>query len=453
MALDDIPSSTLTPPAPFPGERDPFLPLMMAKAITRSIDGWPRQVFEQAAWRPPFPGAVTFIMDPDALKVLFVEQASAFTQGAMFRRMMRPVWGEGILTSEGAKWRWQRHAGAPAFRPAQMHALAPSMSGVAEAALVRWRSSPRIDLPTEAARITFDVILDTMLSGGDDFDRDTASARIEAFTAQVGKMKLSYFFAPDAHHEDRLNPPTAAGEALRGDIAAMVRRRRAAPPRGDLLDLLLAARDPETGQAMDDEILRDNILGFIMAGHQTSSVALTWSLYLASAHEPTARRLRAEVAAVAGDQPIGPDHVENLVFTRQVIQEAMRLYPPAFQLYRICTRTTEVGGIAVRAGQRILIPIYALHRHRRWWRDPDAFDPDRFGPGQPMPDRHLYMPFGAGPRICLGAAFAMTELVVMLATLMRGATFTVAPGHRVWPRANLTILPEGGLPMDVVLRS
>ncbi|HEY3949555.1 cytochrome P450, partial [Phenylobacterium sp.] len=261
------------------------------------------------------------------------------------------------------------------------------------------------------------------------------------------------FYAPDRWHEGRDLPPAPGGESLRADVDAMLRRRRAAPPRGDIIDLLLAAHDPETGEAMDDETLRDNLLGFIVAGHATSSVALTWATYLAGAHAPTAARLRAEVAAVAGAGPIGPEHVEELVFTRQVVCETLRLYPPGFQLYRVCVREAVVGGHRFKPGDKVLIPVYALHRHRRFWRDPDVFDPDRFAPGEPMPDRHLYMPFGAGGRVCLGAAFAMTELVVILATLMRGADFSVKPGHRVWPGTAMEMLPRGGLPMRVTARA
>jgi cytochrome P450 len=440
------------PPAPFPGERDISILQQMIKGLTQPIEGWPRAVFEDLSWRPQFPGTPLFLMNPDAIRGVLADQAGCFSQGAMFRRMMRPVWGEGMFTSEGQAWRWQRHASAPAFRPAHMHALAPFMSRAAESALGRWGAESSINTYAEAALITFDVILDAVLSGGEDFDRMAARTRMAAFVAHVLKAKISYFLAPDAYHEGKVNSPGPQSAALRADIEGMIRRRRTAPPRGDLVDLLLAARDPETGQAMDDSLLRDNLLGFIMAGHETSAQALTWALYLASTHATTADRVRAEVAAVAGEGPIGADHVERLVFTRQVISEALRLYPSALQLYRVCVRPTEVAGVAMKVGQRIVIPVYALHRHRRYWRDPNVFDPDRFAPEAPPPDRHVYMPFGAGPRICLGAAFAMTELVVVLATLMRGANFVVAPGHRVWPDRGLTMRPKDGLPMIVKRR-
>lgn len=421
--------------------------------MSRPLDAWPRAVFEELSYRSPAPGGPLFLMDPDAIRAVFVDEADAFTQGAMFRRIMRPVWGNGILTSEGHAWRWQRRASAPAFRPAHMHALAPLMSQAAQAALDRWGSNAQVEFSEEAAKMTFDAILDAALSGGEDFERASARSRITAFLSNQLTPRLSYFFAPDRWHEGRSLPAAPGAGSLRADVEGMIRRRRNAPQRGDLVDLLLDAHDPETGQAMDDATLRDNLLGFIVAGHQTSSVALTWSVYLASAHAPTAERLRAEVAEVAGDAQIGSEHVERLVFTRQVVSEALRLYPPAFQLYRVCKRKVVISGHRFRPGDKVLIPIYALHRHRRWWRDPDVFDPDRFASGEPLPDRHLYMPFGAGGRVCLGAAFATTELVVMLATLMRGATFTVDPSHRVWPGTAMEMLPRGGLPMRVEARA
>ncbi|MBL8773276.1 MAG: cytochrome P450 [Phenylobacterium sp.] len=441
------------PPAPSPGERD--LPPLRAllTSISRPLEGWPRAIYEQRVWRPPVPGLPVFIMDPDALGAIFGEKAAAFPQGALWRRMMRPVWGDGLVTSEGAAWRWQRRATAPAFRPAHMHALAPVMVRAGEAALERWTRQGRIDLAQECGRITLDVLLDAVLSGGEDFDREELRGLAERFVAQVLKTRLSYFFAPDAFHEGRMSPEAPEGARLRAGVDAMIRRRRAEPPRGDLVDLLLGARDPETGREMGDDILRDNLLGFIVAGHETTATALCWPVWLASIHEPTRRRLRAEVEAVAGDGAIRPEHVERLVFARQVVSESLRLYPVNHLLTRVCVETTEVGGMRVKAGERILAPVYALHRHRLWWREPDRFDPDRFAPDAEPPDRHVYMPFGAGPRICLGAAFAMTELTVLLATFVRGADFTPDPGHRVWPVAeNSVVRPEGGLPMTVVRR-
>jgi len=440
-------AALLHPPRPEPFAS--ILPWRILPAAMRNpIAAWPRALFEGTSWRPPFPGAPVFLTDPAAIRAAMVEHAEDFRHGDLWRRVMHPAWGEGLVAAEGAERRWQRRAAAPAFRAAQMAALAPRMRAAAEAALARWRSAAQpLDIAAETGRIAFDIILDTVLSGGEDFERTETEARVGAFLNQLEYRRLSYLLLPDRAHRGKVNKPAPEAALLRADVDRMIARRRAAAPRGDLVDLLLDATDPETGRPMDDGLLRDNLLGFILAGHETSAVTLGWALWLAAAHAPTARRLRAEVETVTGGGPVEPRHLEGLAFTRQVIQETLRLYPPGYQLTRVCTRDTQVNGRRIRAGTRILIPVYALHRHRGHWRDPDAFDPDRFAPGVPVPDRHLYMPFGAGPRVCLGAAFAMTELVVALATLVRAARFT--PLSAPFPIAGTSIRPDGGLPMRV----
>ena len=447
-------AKAFVPPGPRPLPRDPSLLSTLRLSFRNSIEAWPRAVYEQRVYKPPMPGLPLLVMDPALIRAIFVEQSDCFTQGDLFRRMLGPIWGRGLATAEGADWRWQRRAAAPAFRPAGVASLAPRMRGVAEAALDRWSragESAVHDIAQETAQITFDIILDAMLSGGEDLDRTTARGRIEALVDQLRPIWASYYFAPDKFHRGRQNAETAETRALKEDVQRMIQRRRHAPSRGDLVDLLMSAADPETGRAMDDETLRDNLLGFIVAGHETSAVALAWALYLVSEDGRSLDRVRAEVAEVTGGQPIEAEHVLRLGFTRQVVQEAMRLYPPAHSLIRVCTKKTKVGEYTIRPGGRIVIPVYALHRHRLWWRDPDVFDPDRFAPSEPQPDRHLYMPFGAGPRICIGAAFAMTELVVLLATLVRHANFSLMPGHPVWPLAGLALTPRDGLPMHVWL--
>jgi cytochrome P450 len=236
-------------------------------------------------------------------------------------------------------------------------------------------------------------------------------------------------------------------------VDRMVARRRAQARRDDLVDLLMQAQDPETGRRMDDDLLRDNLLTFIGAGHETTALALTWSLYLLGSHPPTAARVRAEVAGVAGEASITHEHVERLAFTRQVIHEAMRLFPSLPLMSRMCGEDTEAGGLAVKKGTFIFIPIYAIHRHRRLWRDPDVFDPDRFGAEESAArHRFAYLPFGGGPRVCIGQTFAMIEAVAILATLVRGAALEPDPGHRIRPMVRVSMRPQGGMPMTLRLR-
>lgn len=443
------------PPGPGIRPRDPSPLKALRLALRGTIEAWPNAVYEQRVYVARFPGTPIMLMDPELIRAVLVEQADEFPHGALFQRIIRPIWGRGLLMAEGADWRWQRRAAAPPFRPAALAGLAPRIRALAEDALAAWRGAPgdQRDMAEEAARITLNVILETMLSGGEDFDRSGARDRIVPAIASISRMRLSYFLAPDRFHRARPSPDSADLRQLRSDVDRMIARRRTAPARGDLLDLLMAAIDPETGRAMDDETLRDNLLGFILAGFGTTAMALTWSLYLLSQHPPSVARLRAEVDSVTGGEPVGPEHLNRLVFTRQVINETLRLYPSAHSMTRVCSRTTRIGDLTVRAGQRVIIPIYALHRHRLWWQDPGRFDPDRFAPDAPPPNRHVYMPFGAGPHICIGAAFAMLELAVILATWMRAADFTLAPGHDVWPVATLGLESRGGMPMAVAVRS
>jgi cytochrome P450 len=241
--------------------------------------------------------------------------------------------------------------------------------------------------------------------------------------------------------------------SLKAMVDRMVAARRAGATRDDLVEMLMQAKDPETGRQMDDVLLRDNLLTFIGAGHETTALALTWSLYLLGAHPPTAARVRAEIAEVAGEDRITDAHVERLTFTRQVVLEAMRLYPSLPLMSRMCAQDVEAGGLKVTKGTFVFIPIYAIHRHRLLWDQPDVFDPDRFSPERSAGrHRFSYLPFGAGPRVCIGQAFAQTETVAILATLMRGAVLEPDPGHRVRPLMRVSMRPQGGMPMTLRLR-
>jgi len=458
-------SETLTaefafiPPAPKPPPREQLFESPF-RWLDNAIEAWPDAVYEQAFYQPPWPGTPLLVCDPKAVRAILLDQVGVFPRHEVIRRMFGPVWGKGLFTAEDMAWRWQRQAAAPAFRPDKVLAMVPAMTAAAEAALERWRKAgdgARIDLSTEMMRTTFDVILETALSGGEDFgDLDEASRQITAFLDDVGRVRAIDFLPwPDVLRGSPDNRGGAATRYVRRRVGAMVARRRAKPTRkGDLVDLLLSASDPETGEAMDDIVLRDNLIGFIAAGHDTTATALTWALYLAFAHPPTEARLLEEVRAVAGEAPIGPDHIERLVFTKQVLQEAMRLYPPAaLVVTRAPTRDIEVEGLRIRKGQMVSIPIYALHRHRAYWTNPDGFDPDRFAPEAGLDkQRFLYMPFGAGPRVCIGATFATIEMTAVLATLVRAARLEHDPSHKVRPMVRASLKPEGGMPMTVRTR-
>jgi cytochrome P450 len=237
----------------------------------------------------------------------------------------------------------------------------------------------------------------------------------------------------------------------RAAVARLIARRRMeAAPREDILARLLKARHPDTGEPMADDLLIDNLATFLAAGHETTGKALTWTLYILARAPEWQERVRREIAAVAGNGPLAPDHIAKLELTQRVLKEAMRLYPPAPVLSRITTDWTTFGNHRVAPGTFIIIPVYAVHRHLKLWQDPDRFDPDRFLPEREATySRMQYMPFGFGQRSCIGSAFAMIEATALLTELIRGANFAWDGKHEPEPVSRVTLRPKGGMPLIV----
>jgi cytochrome P450 len=204
---------------------------------------------------------------------------------------------------------------------------------------------------------------------------------------------------------------------------------------------------------MADEQMVDNLLTFLLAGHETSAKSLAWMLYLVALSPAWEQRLLAEVTRVAGDDPIGAQHVDQLTDAAMFIKEAMRLYPPISSLARVATKDVDLGGTPVAKGNIIVMPIFAIHRHERLWEDPGRFDPERFTPEREAKQvRYQYMPFGAGPRVCIGASFATLEATILLASFVRAARFEVPPGHVPVPLSRIALQPKGGMPLKVWMR-
>jgi cytochrome P450 len=233
------------------------------------------------------------------------------------------------------------------------------------------------------------------------------------------------------------------------------RRRRKMPRTGlpdDLLTLMLDARDRETGRPLSSDEIRSNVITFMSAGHETTANAIAWTLFLLSQSPFWRERVIAEARRALDSAPETlPD---RLVETRAVVEEALRLYPPLAAISRVARSSDELAGVAIRRGTMIVIAPYVLHRHHKWWKDPEFFNPARFlPPARASVDRYLYMPFGAGPRGCIGSVFALQEAMIVIASVIREFEIHVAPGHEVWPLHRITLRPRGGLPMTVRWRS
>ncbi|MCT4684554.1 MAG: cytochrome P450 [Roseicyclus sp.] len=390
------------------------------------------------------------LMEPGAIRRVLLERVEEYPKSEATKSILRPAIGESLFVAEGDHRRWQRRAAAPAFAARNVDALTPVMTRAAEtaagriAALAGRRALNAVD---EMVAATFDVIADVTLSERGAIDRAAVGAALDAYVDRAARVSvLDVIGAPGW-----LPRPgrAAAARDLAGMQAAMdaaIARRRGTGPGAvpDLMDLLLGARDPETGREMTDAELRENLLTFIVAGHETTALTLAWALYLCAFDQDVQARARDEAQTVLGARAAGAEDVPRLGYVRQVVEEALRLYPPGGFLSRTAQAEDRLSAAVIRPGDTVMIPVYGLHRHRNLWNDPDAFHPDRWSDRAGI-DRYQFLPFGDGPRICIGARFALQEAVVILATLLARFRFTAVPGRRPDPVMILTLRPEGGV--------
>ncbi|WP_340288036.1 cytochrome P450 [Sulfitobacter pontiacus] len=389
------------------------------------------------------------VMDPTAIREMLLDRVDDYPKSLVTKNLLRPAIGDSLFIAEGAHWRWQRRAVAPAFSHRNMLNLSPIMTAAAQRSADRIvAAGPRaINMLDEMVTATFDVISDVTFSGGDGFDRGAVHRAIDDYIAEAGKLSLFDILGLP----DWLPRPGRAmsGRALKdmkriADGAIDARAERGPSDTPDLLDLLLDGTDPKTKRQMNTAELRDNLLTFIVAGHETTALTLSWALYLMGFDQAVQQKARAEAQTVLQGRAATGADVENLPYIRQIIDETLRLYPPAGVISRTAQRNDTLCGREVRPGDTVMVPIYALGRHQQLWDQPDVFDPDRFKDRKAI-DRYAYLPFGDGPRICIGASFAQQEAVIILATLLSRFRFTPVDGKSPEPVMILTLRPEGGV--------
>jgi cytochrome P450 len=449
-----------------PRIRPPAKPLkglaFLAAFVRNPLEVAPQAVYEQDLVANPLGRTQRlWITSPALVKAVLLDEREKFRKLAQIR-LLSPLLGTGILTSEGADWKWQRQAAAPMFRQQDLLGFVPTFVRASEALLAQWRAAPAgavQQVDRDMTRATFEVISATLLPSADRSIGPAVEESMGMFQRAGGWGQL---FAMGGAPRWLPRPGMLSGMRatlkLRSAVAALLRERRDLEARqgagpDDLMHRLLRARDPESGQTMNDAQLIDNLLTFYLAGHETTARALAWTLYLVARSPEWAAALEEEIGRVTGGGPVASAHIEQLVLVQQVVKESMRLYPPVPLLSRQCVAPARLEGVDVRPGATVVMPIYAMHRHASRWEDPDSFDPTRFAPEREakMP-RYQYLPFGAGPRICIGMAFAMLEATAMLATLLQKARFAPVPGREPYPLARVTLVPGGGLPLQVRLR-
>ena len=446
--------SPLVPPSP-PRAPETMTALGRMAAMRESVIGtWGQRAYEEDIIRGRFFGRSSFILNtPDAIRHVLVENYENYTRTPAGIRVLRPVLGEGLLISEGRAWKHQRRTLAPAFTPRAVTTLVPHMLAATEQTIAKLRaaSNAPVDLREAMQRMTLEIAGRTMFS----FGMDRHGAELRDFVMEYGGRLARPHFLDLLLPLSWPSPQDFSRARFRKRwtkfIAMLMAERRAAgktegAPPSDLFDLMGAARDPETNEAFSDEQLGDQVATMILAGHETTGTALFWSLYLLALDPATQEQLAAEVQSATVN---GTLDIDRLKFTRAVVDETMRLYPPAFLIARAAAGPDSIAGMPVKNRDVILIAPWLLHRHEKLWRDPNAFIPARFMAPAPPPDRFAYLPFGVGARVCIGAHFALVEATLALAKMIGAFRVGLVDKAPVMPMGIVTTQPDRS-PMFVI---
>ena len=456
MTTDTL--QTRRPPAPVPPQ-GALGPIALYRALrANAITAWRAEAYEEAyiVGRNRLGGFV-LLNDPDLIRHVLIDNAANYPKDNLQLEKLTPAVGRGLLTAEEESWRLQRRTVAPLFQPAGVTSYLAAMAISVDEMLARWdrETGATVDVAREMTRLTYDIISRTVFSNEIETPPDVMGEAITTYFGALGRIDLW-----DVLPLPRWLPRPAfirakpAQKIFRDEVLRLFERRRARIAAGesvpdDLVTRLINARDPETGAPLSDAVVHDNLVTFIGAGHETTANALTWTLFLLSEF----RDADARVAAEATDAP-DADALARLTDTRMILEEAMRLYPPVPFMSREARSRDMIGEVAVAAGTRIIIAPWVLHRHRKLWPDADMFVPERFAPeNRGRIPRFAYLPFGAGPRICVGMTFAMQEALLALTMIARRFRLTLAEGADVMPFARMTLRPMHGLPMRVEARS
>jgi len=423
--------------------------------LTNPVDAWYSAAYLELYYKVRFLGRdLIYVSDPDIIQAVLLTHEDKFPKGPVEMRMLRSVTGRGLFTTEGPEWRRQRRAASGAFRQNSLNAMIPVMNDAAEKSVARLSKGPAIvDVHQEMIAATFQIIHSTMLSGGEGvIDEKRAARAIEIILDTVGKPDpLDLMGAPPGMPRPWGRKARRAVRQIQDDAQLVIDHRRKKLELGDdLLGLMLAAKDPKTGESLSNIQIRDNLLTFIAAGHETTALALTWSLYLLGHHPDWQKAVKEEVTRVCGNKAITADDLKKLKLTEQVINEAMRLYPPAPAIDRVAKTDIQIHGVDIKKGDFIIIGIMPLHRHKLLWKDPDTFDPGRFD-SEEAKTRHRFsfIPFSGGPRVCIGLRFAMMEASIILASLVRAYNFSLENDKPIRLVSRITLRPEGGMPMKI----
>ena len=404
------------------------------------------------------PRRAFLVNGPDDIEEILVTQYRHFSKGPGLRRS-KLLFGNGLLTSEGDFWRRQRKLAQPAFHRERIAAYAQIMVDETRSYVSGWKAGETRDIYHEMTQLTMPIALRTLF-GSELENLERVSHSVELTQSHYRKWIHLLTMLPGWIPTPRLPGLNRAVTELDSIVYKLIADRRASgEDRGDLLSMLLRAQVEETegdnkseiGAEMTDKQLRDEVLTLFLAGHETTALTLTWTLYLLAQYPDVEAKVRAELQAALGDRPATAADKLNLKYTEQVIQESLRLYPPAWVMGRSALEDCNIGGHAVAQGNTIIISQWAAHRNPRFFPEPETFRPERWeGDFARVLPKYAYFPFGGGPRVCIGNTFALMESVLVLATLLQSCRFQLAPDQNIVLQPAVTLRPRDGIQMKLL---
>lgn len=405
-------------------------------------------------------GRATIVANPEWARRVLVDAYPQYQSKSRAYAVLRILFGNGLVTSEGEFWRGQRKLIQPAFHRQRLERLfammVDSVTDCARKLDELARAGTAVDIGPIFSHLTLDIIARAMFST----DVEGAAAEVSRHIATLNEYALRLLRQPWLFLLPRRFPTPFsyrqyhALRSLNDIVFGIIRARRHQPDRhDDLLAMLLSACDEETGRGMTDEQLRDEVMTIFVAGHETTANAMTWLTYLVSQHPEVEEKLLAEIDTHWPSEGLASTNVTRFGYARQVIEESLRVYPSIWSIGRQCNQADELGGFSIPEGMNVVVPIFHFHWSERYWKEPQRFDPDRFAPERrPPAEPMVYFPFGAGPRSCIGNHFALQELAIMTATLFRHFTFRLEPGFPVKPDPLITLRPKHGMRMLIQRR-
>lgn len=391
--------------------------------------------------------------NPDYIEQVLKER-DLFIKSRGFRAL-RTLLGEGLLTNEGESWFRQRRLAQPVFYQKRIAGYGEVMVAYAEQMLNTWQDGETRDVHADMMRLTLNIVMKTLFNQ----DVTAGDAKIVAHALDVAmnwfesKRKQNYLILEWFPRPENVRYRNAIQEMDTTIYKIINQRRTSGENPGDLLSMLMEARDEEDGSQMSDKQLRDEVATLMLAGHETTANALSWTWMLLSQHPEVQSKLLEELQEVLGGSSPTVAHIPRLRYTDMVIKESMRLYPPVSLLGREAVQDCQIGEYEVPAGCRILISQWVMHRSPRFFEDPEVFKPERWaGDLEKRLPRGVYFPFGDGPRICIGKGFALMEAVLLLATIAQKFQLTLVPEHPIVPQPSITLRPEHGIQVVLAKR-